>query len=49
MSVYLAYILGILTVLIIFIPFYLLAKVNSNAAEAWELAFCTDLATSGGV
>lgn len=46
MSVYLAYILGILTVLLILIPFYLLARVNSNTAEAWELAFCTDLANS---
>ena len=48
MSPLIAYFLGILTILVIFLPFWLAALYNSSAAEAYEQIFCSDLANQDG-
>ena len=43
MSVYLAYILGILTVILIFLPFWLLSQTSSGVATAYSTVFCDQI------
>jgi len=40
MSIYLAYILGILTVIIIIVLFIVFARLNENVADAYDTVFC---------
>lgn len=47
MSVYLAYVLGILTVLVIIILFYVFSRINRNVDAAYKNVFCRG-PTSGG-
>ena len=44
MSPLIAYFLGLLTFLVIFLPFWALALVNSSVGQAFDQLFCTDLA-----
>ncbi len=41
MSPLLAYFLGIFTILIIFVPFWYLAQVNSKVAPTYKSIFCS--------
>jgi len=45
MQAIIAYILGILTVLVIIIPFYLLARNNSSISRTYSNVLCSDLAS----
>jgi len=40
MSIYLAYFLGILTVVIIIILFIVFARINENVADVYDTVFC---------
>lgn len=43
MSPYLAYVLGILTVILIFLPFWLLSQTSEGVANAYSSVFCDQI------
>lgn len=43
MQSYIAYLLGIFTILVILIPFYFLATVNASVSQSYSNTFCSNL------